>query len=149
MALTGNEWLREELSYPRGVDDVVRGLDGRVVHLVLDALSPDPVDVVHDPLGLEDAGDGPDVVLLWISATLRERPGAGYVLHELGVLERLSPDPGVGELRPAWVVDTDELVLVYQVLLPGNHVLEEREGAMLLGGQLVSLQGEIGGEEMD
>ena len=70
MALTGNEGLREELRHPRGVDDGVRGLDGRVVQLVLDALSPDPVDVVHDPLGLEDAGDGPDVVLLWVSATL-------------------------------------------------------------------------------
>ena len=147
MALTGNERLREELGHPRGVDDGVWRLDGHVVKLVLDALTPDPVDVVHDPLGLEHAGDRPDVVLFWVSATLGEGPGGGNVLHEMGVLDRLVPDPDVGELWPSGVVDLDELVLVHEVLLPRHYVLEEAEGTVLLGGQLVSLQGEISVEE--
>ena len=141
MILTGNECLREELGHPHGLDGGVWGLGGHVVEPVLDALSPDPVDVLEDPLRLEDAGDGPDVLLFWVSATLVKRPGAGYVLHEVGVLERLCPDPQVGELWPAGVVDADELVLVHEDLVAGDHVLEEGQGAVLLGGELVSLQG--------
>ena len=107
--------------------------------MVLVARDPDPLDVLEDPFRLEGAGHHPDVLLFWVSAALVEGPGIGDVLHEEGVLERLSPDPGVGELWPAWIVDGNGLDLGEERLLAGDHLLEEGEGAVFLRGRELAL----------
>jgi hypothetical protein len=96
---------------------------------------------------LESTGDLPNVGFVRIPATLLKGPGIRDVFYEDRVLERLLPDPWIGELWPAWVVDWNRLSLAEEFLGPRNHLLEERERAVFLGRRELTLEVTAGEEK--